>query len=585
MRPSLSKAPLQRRETLWYFALLVALVGLMLLVWHPEYEENDDVIFRWLLRGTLLDVRSADIRPFLPLISHLLSTLYAVAPNLPYYDLLLAGMSLTAVFLFMELLRPTLLALRPRGLAVGLMVIFFIVGFAESLLIVSFTRVAILLGAAITLHLLRKPRSAGQLVLFSGLFFLTLCVRHTGALLGLVLASLSALALAIPPTNPLSELGALLKRYGRQLLPLAATIVVFFTALRLDHVPPARQEYLKKHHLIEQLLDFRTIVPRPVTPVDSASVAMFTTWVFGDHERMSAARLEPLFAQDWSHFFHTGLPAKTRQMSLRCSPFVLVGLLLLLLMAAVARPTRPAGLPALLLYSALLTILVTISVLMKMPLRVFSPLFGLTLLVLLWLPLVRPPAALSPADMAAAAPAVNRFWLVGVVGIGLGLASFQLLRIWLIYRPLRHEHRQGVAVWQQVRQQYPNRLVLFDTSLLPYFERSTPMYDEVGTDASVRLLPLAGWPTAQPVYKSLLAAAAGGDSTWATALSQLAHRRDVVWLITPATTQRLTKYLRLNYQSELGLVTTDRDRAVAAQLNTLIQQPVEALTAPAAVAE
>lgn len=573
--PPESAAGISRRDTLWYYALLLGLVGLTLFVLSPNYEENDDLILRWLLRGTMFGVTKADMRPFLPLISHPLVAAYRLAPNVPFYDLLLTALTLTAVGLAFELLRPLLLVGRPRIVAAALVVVFFSVVFAENLLIVNFTRPSILLGTILTLYLVlpARRRPVGVVVVLCGLYFICLGLRHPSAILGMMFGVVSAVALRSERLTTVASLRQTAGHFVGRLWPLALTVILFLGAVRLEPVTPAQKAYAQKNELLGGLKDYYRMFLVPVTPAtspaDAATIAALDRWIYGDHERMTPARLATFIRYDWPRFWRESVLEKIDRLLIRNSGKSLGMLLVITLAAALYRPTRAAGWPAFLLTIVLLGLALIITIIFKMPMRVFSPLFGLTILVVLWLLLVRWPGGAGGETEARSATGTRSLLgaRIAVAVVFVLVAGLRLHRVVMECRNYGQQHQAASqAAWKVLHDAYPGRTLVCGLSLS--VKQLTPMYHERDAVRPLQVLYFVSWSTAMPANDALLYAATG-DSVWVRAIDRLAHRSDVVWVFGEKNYTVMKEYLRTNYGYNLQLASSSTDRRVTKELQRL----------------
>ncbi len=262
------------------------------------YEASDDTSLAWLFSGVL----AAGPVPSVPLYftgyGHALAALYAAAPGVPWFGLLLGGLLAAATaFLFAVLDRLFRPHLRPA--AVGLALAgFFFVAWLEHWLWFSYVRVAVLLAGAAVLFAAQRPGRRGALA---------------GGLAGLGAAWLMRPSLALLGFGAVVPAALLLAGGWRRAAPVllgGALLLVLAGAGAAGLRTPAQARTGALDGYLARVLDFDQLQPAPRTAADSLGVAATRLWLLGDSTAIGPALYRRAYRFDPAVFFGRTVPAK-----------------------------------------------------------------------------------------------------------------------------------------------------------------------------------------------------------------------------------------------------------------------------------
>lgn len=397
------------------------------------YEASDDTVIAWLFSGKL----ALGPVPALPLYfhgyGHVLAALYAAAPGVAWFGLLLAGLlGVATVFAFAvldRLLRPHV---RPGWLVLAL-VGFFGVAWLEHWLWFSYVRVALLLAGTAVLYAAQRPGRREALAL---------------GLLGLGAAWL------MRPSQAVMSFGAVLPaalalaggwRRARPVLLSGALLLALATAGAGAWRTPAQAHTQTLDSYLARVLDFNQLQPRPRTPADSLGVAATDLWLLGDATIVDEAFFRRVYSFNAAAYFTQVMPAKLAlSLILLVRDFFPV---LLALLATVAWPGRPRRAWFWLVQAGFVGALLLLAGLLKLPPRLALPLLNFWLITNLALVLpfgTEGSQAAWAAGPASPAPA----WRRAAVAVALVVFIAYGAKTWhrrLVLGQERGRHLRGLA--------------------------------------------------------------------------------------------------------------------------------------------
>lgn len=489
------------------------------------FETNDDAAIIQLLRGITAAGPVTDLHLYFHGLGAGLSWLYQVAPDVPWYALLLYGLLYAATVGAFTVLDRLLLNRLPGPWITVVLVLFFLTAWLEHGLWFNYVRVPILLAGVGVLTGAQRPASRAALILGLLAFGLGWLIRPSAAVLGLLAAAPGAWWLS-----------------GRRALPVlgGAAAWAMAGALLLNLTwSPAATAFRRLDVLKSNLLDFQLYQPpaAALAPSDSLGLAAAQHWLLTDSALVNEAfyaRAAPM--PTTAYFLSTIAPAKLRLALPQLLRDYFPVLLLLaasgwLMMKGPTGRARSFWLVQL-LFAGLVLGLATV---LKLPPRIALPLLDIWLL----------------GNLAAVLPAAGRrapWVLLVVLAVAVGPYLYKTAHRAAV---LRQEQRQNQCQQQQLTQLtlQPGRpapqLVISDAFEATYKAESPFTEGKSSAEAarlSSRRMPVTGWITLHPSqaeWRQQLT----GTRYFPESLRRLAARPDVAWVLTPATAVILNRQI------------------------------------------
>ncbi len=508
------------------------------------FENADDAILTFLLRGTLTSQPVTALHVGLYGIGHLLGGLYAILPDLPWYGLLLYAILYLALLLHTALLQRIARRILTNPQIAVLVTALFMVAWTEHVLWFNYTRLPILLasGAFLSYAFDDKETSARHTraaVLFTLAYLLALCIFPTSAVLGLGLALPAAIR--VPARSGLD-----FKNLASSLVPFVLVSVIFFSAAVLTR----SEEEVGYSRLLSRFNDYQHNGLYYFKSVGDANApAAARTYAVKESIRngLLSDRLavnEAFFARsggaNWSEFLRVRLVGKLREMIVR-----------------LARDY----------YLALLAnLVVVVYCYRKLQSRTRRwLLLGTQIWFLGWLLLVGgfwklPPRLAGPSMVVLTM--VNLLFYFRHRRFRLPKAPGWAWSILLVLFAL-HVYRTGartltLSAKQSANEQYLASLerrfhgqLLVAVGFEPYFTSLSPWQNyRFGQN---KLLMLTGWQTLAPEFRSYLEDVTG-QNQFGAAIESLMARPKTIWIAPIGFEQRLNRLLTTVHNSHVTLL-------------------------------
>ena len=399
------------------------------------YEASDDTALAWLFSGVTAAAPVSSVPLYFHGYGQALAALYAAAPGLAWFGLLL-GVLLGAAtaFAFAVLHRLLQPYLQPKGLVLALAG-FFVLAWLEHWLWFSYVRVALLLAGAAVLYAAQRPASRRALAL---------------GLLGLGAAWLMRPSLAQLGFGAVLPAALLLAGGWRRAVPLVASGALLLVLAAVGGAmsrTPAQAHTQQFDGYLARILDFNQLQPSPRNAVDSLGTAAVSQWMLGDSVMVNAGLCERAYRFDARHFVMQEVPAKlaTRVVLLGQDYFPLW--LALAASAWWVRPDRRGWFW--LVQAGFAGVLLLFAGVLKLPPRLALPLLDFWLFTNLALALPVPRATpygdrpgAAPLPLAPAGPRRAALAVLSIAALLYGA------KIWHRQRVLsaeRHRHEQALA--------------------------------------------------------------------------------------------------------------------------------------------
>jgi hypothetical protein len=476
------------------------------------YETNDDLAIIQLLRGASAAAPVTDLHLYFHGIARLLAWLYQVAPEWPWYGLLLYSLLyLTTVAAFAVLSKLCYQRVPTAWLIAGL-TLFFLLAWLEHSLWFNYSRIPILLSGTGVLLLAQHVRQKQLVALGLLMVGLAWLVRPSAAELGLLAAAPGVWWLGGKP--------------GVRVLLMALVLVAMSSVLLSFVRAPQTATYRTLDVLKSNRNDYQLYRAIPHTAADKLGVQAVNNWVLGDSLVVNEALFQGAMRFDARYFLQREVPTKLQTLvSLLVRDYFPVLLGQAVLFWLVSRRNKQLGFWLVqLAYGALI---LGLGILLKLPPRLGLPLMDLWLLSNLGYVLTAQQIKLSP-----------HFLRVVAVGIALVVALYGYKTLHRV-RVLRQERAAHETYLAQVRRAVAGRLIV-TTSLEAAYKSLSPF--EIYSVSQQPVLSLVGWTTLDPANAALRQQLTG-TRDFATALQRLTQRPDVVWLLTPAMARFLAYYL------------------------------------------
>jgi hypothetical protein len=488
-----------KRLLVWVLpALLLSLTGVL---FGYYYESNDDVAITQVLRGETSLEPVPNLHLYFHGLSYLLAVLYRMSPATPWFGIVLYVLlyaSLVLVFhVLVNVLSDKLLV---WDMVLCLTLVYWF-AWQETALLMNFTRLPVLLVGAGVLYMASRGSRIGPLLIGSIAVMLGWSIRPSAAVLGLVVSIPAAWWLA---------------RF-RALIPVlsAGMLLVVSTALVSSSYSPVEARYRRLDMLKSNSLDFSLYQSRPVTAADSLGVLSVENWALGDSTVVNEPLFERAFRFDKQVFLRQTILHK-----LFASFYVLRDyyplLVLFPLVVALWLSFRNRWLyhwEFWLAQIAFTFLLLVISIAMKLPLRIASPMLSIwTVGSIIYV-------------------AQRGTWPLRLTGAGrwmlYGLAMFFGYTLWHDSREYRRVRDESEAYLSKVHKFAKHRTMVVAGVEWAYVYLSPFTTYELSDSPVVTLM---GWLTLDPSLTELREKLTG-TRDFDESLNQLATKPNVVWLL------------------------------------------------------
>ncbi|RAK69771.1 hypothetical protein [Hymenobacter edaphi] len=497
---------------LGYWGRVVGLPALLVLltatVLGSHYETNDDFSITLLLRGRTAAAPVTNLHLYLHGWAWLLARLYQLAPELPWYGLVLYLLLTLALVLLTAVLERLLQPHTSAWQRAGLLAAFLLLAGLEHAQWFNYVRVPLLLAGAAVLWATRQsgaPLPAARrwaLPLGLLIFVAAWAVRPSAAVLGAAVVAPAAGLLGGP---------------GAWRVPAAAAVVALLLGLlvQLTRSPEAAR-YRRLDVLKSEVLDYGWRVPAPRTAADRLGVRAVAQWAFGDSTLVNEAFFQRAY-QPKPRFVAERLagllPAAAQLMR---DYFPLLGISALLLLLGSSQPAATRRRPQLYVLGLVL-LLLGLQLGLKLPPRLAGPLLTLGVLTQL---------ALLAAAQPWRPPAWQRRLVLPVMALLVGAYGYKVLHRRQV---LEAEERRSLALLRaQLGQPPPAVRAVVGAGLEAAFKSLSPFRQYVPVAGPPWLL-LTGWPTLDPSQARLRQQLTGARAQ-PEALRRLARRADIRWL-------------------------------------------------------
>lgn len=485
------------------------------------FETNDDLFMVFLLRGVGTLHPVSDLSLYFHGTASCISYLYQLLPALPWYGLILYTLLLVSLLLLFNVIDQacTRLSASQRVL---LLTVFFAAAYLEHVLRMNFTRIPVLLTGATVLYSLQRLsyRSGWDWWWLVGcvLILLAWSIRPSGAFLGLAVVAPALLWLA-----PL--------RRGLLLTACCGGLLAAASLWQMSQRDMATQSYQRIDILKSNHKDYNLYSMNPRSAKDSVALeSLDNWWGFNDTALVNTAFFQRTGSISSEHTVHNVLAPKAISLLTRLAGdyffiFYLTAVLVVALLLLSKRRYR-LWLWAYLLFMG--GILAALGVGLQLPARVATPMLTLSTSVLVLYVLPRLEAPL---------PSINHsLRLVGLVVFGLLFGGYVLKNV---LRAQRHrlEQKQCELYLARVGAYTGSRPLIYAS----LFVRSMSPFRNynLGTGLS---LTLNGW-TAHDASQTEVLYSLTHTRNFRLAMSRLAARPDVVWLMPDGFESFFTRYL------------------------------------------
>ncbi|MGV3586240.1 MAG: hypothetical protein ACO1OF_04490 [Adhaeribacter sp.] len=517
------------------FWLPTLLFGLTYLLLGFHYETNDDVIISLLLRGILIQPPLSDLSLYFHGLSHGLTLLYKLAPQIPWYGIMLYALLFTATVLAFIFLQVHGLVRKRFWWAWFLL--FFLAGWYEHIFWFNYMRVPLLLagtGYLLFLSLWGNKNNLFVNIILGLLFLVALCIRPSAALLGFAVVW-PATFLLLP-----GKINAWLK--WQSLLYFAVIGLGFFVWLHFTQSPTEKQ-YQRLDWLKSTVIDFEIYEAQPQTAADKLAFKAINQWFIADKQVINEAYYARAGSINLSYIILKVAPLKLAALInlLLRDHFLVLALNAFLLIFIFCKHQRYAGFnrKILIAYQLYFWILIlALGICMKLPPRVITPCLSLYTLVN------------GTVFLRFNYPVAHKFRTGKIINLILVLLlGLQLYKIVNRARWQKTNQKNNEAFIASVTNSFPEQILV--TNILPdYFRSLSPFRNyNLGDNA---IFFLKGWQTLDPAnqlyYKKLT-----GQTNFAKAVLILTRQKNTVWLLSPEFYSFLQAYFKTFYGQGLDL--------------------------------
>lgn len=520
-RAAARAAAAPQREENWRRGITYLLPALLLtltcVVTGSYFETNDDAVMTLLLRGVIADKPVGDLHLYLHGISHIISGLYGLMPDVPWYGIVLySALYLSMVLAFGLLHRLTRRIISNQQIAL-LLLFFYIATWLEHALWFNYTRVPVLLAAGAFLNYAFDSKEPGSrhtriLILCGMAFLLALCLRASAGLVGLILVLPGALR--VP-----GRAGIDFRNLVTSLVPFALVGVGFYslTILSRSDEEIAFQRLDQRNSYYQ---DFGLYYFKPATRADAprtyAVKEAVRDWMLGDRQAVN----EPFFLRaggyNWGKFFIDKVPAKVKEVVPRVAKDYFLILLVngLLVAYCFSKLKSPARRGLLILIQVwVLGLMLVMAMLLKLPPRLAGT--ALTVLSLLNFTFYLRHRRFKAPKI----PGWVRVLLLVVLAAHVYRTGWRVLQ-------LSDKERNNENFLNSLKLRFRGQ-TLVASGLETYMSNLSPW--QTYSFGSNKLVALTGWQTLMPEHREQLTALTG-QPVYHKAILALANKPRVVWI-------------------------------------------------------
>lgn len=539
-------------KTLLIWLLPAALLGLTGILFGYYYESNDDVAITQVLRGQAAVAPVANLHLYFHGLSFVLAALYRMAPLVPWFGITLYLLLYASLVLLYHVLFDVL---RPKGSTLSIAVVFSLLywfAWQETALLMNFTRLPVLLvGSGV---LFAAHRGGKWLALGIGMAAVALgwCIRPSAGVLGLVAA--------IPAAWWLGR--------QRALVPVlcAGMLMVLGSVAISSSYTPVERAYRRLDVWKSSYSDFLLYQTKPVTTADSLGVLSVQTWSLGDSTVVNEALFNRVFYFDRDVFVRQKILQKSFASFYALRDYY--ALLVLFPMAVgLWLSWRRKWLhhwEFWLAQVAFTALLLALTIAMKLPLRVASPLLSVwTAGIIIYV------AQSSPGPLRL--PAGWRWALYALVP----LFSYKL---WHDSRAYKFSQERNEAYLKQIYALAQHK-TLMSAGVEWAYEMLSPFTTYQLSDKPV--VTMMGWLTLEPSLVELREQLTG-TRDFEESLHLLSTRPDAIWIMRDDYAAYLRKYTRAHRSQSAVVLEPTLQKIIAtnpefARLYTVRLRPRPAL--------
>lgn len=527
---------MHKLKTSYQIILIWVLPALLLLgTWGSfgcYFESNDDVAISQVLRGETALTPTTNLHLYFHGLAYLLATLYQLAPTFPWYGLLLYlllyGSLVLAYQLLVDLLAPKL-ALR---YLVGCLLLVYGFGWLETAVLMNFTRLPILLVGTGVLY--GTNQRAHWLPLLIGGTFVTLgwSIRPSAAALGW--------AVALPGCWWLAR--------WRAVIPVvsAGLLLAVLTAIVLATYSPVELAYRRMDVLLANYLDYELYSPHPQTPQDSLGLLAIQNRAFADSTVLTERLFTHSIAFDWAPFLHQTLRHKVYS---SYSMFRVNYLWLILFLfvigvgALIGSRGRQRG-EFLAAHMAFAILLLCLTVGLKLPTRLASPLLSIWILCTL--------LYVSSYCSHMLRPTALGWVLLGGILIG------HSRKLWIPSKLFRHHQAENEEYMRQVYSVARNRTLVVGGVEWAYQYLSPFKTYELSDSPALTLM---GWLALEPSVGDLRQQMSG-TRDFEQSLITLAADPKTLWLLQPYYVSYLNHYAQHHRRQSVRVLSLKYEKSL-----------------------
>jgi hypothetical protein len=521
-----------------FIFLPLILFLLLFLIAGFYYEENDDVVISFLIRGIYTGevVNISEFFPYLYGWSTVLVWLYQALPAMPWHGILMYLCLLLSTILVFKFLIYSLQCFKDFSLYIvsAFLTAFFVFIWADHLLNLSFARVSILLTSSalllfIPIYEQNKRNKPYYYLAVYCVLFIGFCIRPSTALFGLLIVAPCFFFIKNKQD-----------KFWKRFIPVCVSfliIAVFF--IYINHSQTLIEKDIRqKDVFLAGFLDFGIYQFDPQSKADILTLNAIKNWFFADNDLIDYSFFNRTFELDLDYIISEAGPRKIKKF-LHSSPrnhflFYIVNLILVFQVIFFQKLVRKRWI---ILYQLYFWGMVFFFVFfLKFPDRVAVSFYSLYTLVNIYL------------FSNYCKPENLKFLLQIKLLIALTLL-FESYKLFIKVSNKKEEAIYDEKTNENINKRYKDK-ILVSSALHWHFKGLSPFINyDFGNNI---LIPITGWNTLQPSCLNQIQHITG-KLNFKDGLYELSKRTDVIWLLHKDFYPLLQEYYSFPFEKKFNL--------------------------------